>query len=363
MASTARTFSRAFARASSARSGLQTTARFALPREIARTASRRSYSSAPPAGGKKSGNGLIWAVVGAGALGAGAWYYQSQAAPVSVKVFTPVKDDYQKVYDEIARLLVENDDYDDGSYGPVLVRLAWHSSGTYDKTSRTGGSDGATIRHAPESEHGANAGLAAARRFLEPVKAKFPWISYADLYTLGGVCAVQELSGPNIPWRPGRKDADATACTPDGRLPDASQGPKHIRDIFYRMGFNDQEIVALCGAHSLGRAHADRSGFDGPWDFSPTMFTNEFFKLLINEKWNWRKWNGPAQYTDKTTKTLMMLPTDLALVQDKEFKQYVELYAKDNDKFFEDFAKAYAKLLELGIAFQQEERFVFKRSE
>lgn len=119
--------------------------------------------------------------------------------------------------------------------------------------------------------------------------AKFPWISYGDLYTLGGVCAVQELSGPDIPWRPGRVDADASACTPDGRLPDASQGPKHIRDIFYRMGFNDQEIVALCGAHSLGRAHTSNSGYDGPWDFSPTMFTNEFFKLLLDEKWYWRK--------------------------------------------------------------------------
>ncbi|KAI5285982.1 heme peroxidase [Ascosphaera aggregata] len=361
MASASRNFARAFARASPARASLQSTVRFALPRELVRCASRRTYSTAPPVG-KKYSSGLIWAA-GAGAFGAGAWYYYSNGAVANVKSITPTKQDYQTVYDEIARLLVEKDDYDDGSYGPVLVRLAWHSSGTYDKYTRTGGSDGATIRHSPEANHGANAGLEAAREFLEPVKAKFPWISYADLYTLGGVCAVQELSGPNIPWRPGRQDADASACTPDGRLPDATQGQKHIRDIFYRMGFNDQEIVALCGAHSLGRAHPNRSGFDGPWDFSPTMFTNEFFKLLINEKWNWRKWNGPAQYTDITSQSLMMLPTDMALIQDKEFKKYVELYAKDNDKFFEDFAKAYAKLLELGIDFKQEERFVFKRSE
>jgi catalase (peroxidase I) len=40
---------------------------------------------------------------------------------------------------------------------------------------------------------------------------------------------------------------------PDGRLPDAAQGAQHVRDIFYRMGFNDQEIVALLGAHALGR--------------------------------------------------------------------------------------------------------------
>lgn len=45
-------------------------------------------------------------------------------------IFTPTKDDYQKVYNEIAKLLEEKDDYDDGSYGPVLLRLAWHCSGT-----------------------------------------------------------------------------------------------------------------------------------------------------------------------------------------------------------------------------------------
>ena len=51
--------------------------------------------------------------------------------------------------------------------------------------------------------------------------------------------------------------------TPSNRLPDASQGANHLRDIFYRMGFNDQEIVALAGAHALGRCHTDRSGFSG----------------------------------------------------------------------------------------------------
>ncbi len=45
-------------------------------------------------------------------------------------VFTPAKDDYQKVYNEIVKALEEHDDYDDGSYGPVLLRLAWHCSGT-----------------------------------------------------------------------------------------------------------------------------------------------------------------------------------------------------------------------------------------
>lgn len=61
-------------------------------------------------------------------------------------------------------------------------------------------------------------------------------------------------TGPVIPWRPGRSDkVNGESCGPDGRLPDAAQGNKHLRDIFYRMGFDDKEIVALSGAHSLGR--------------------------------------------------------------------------------------------------------------
>jgi cytochrome c peroxidase len=145
----------------------------------------------------------------------------------------------------------------------VLVRLGWHASGTYDKETKTGGSNGATMRFAPESDHGANAGLRTARDVLEKVKDKHPWISYSDLWTLAAVAAIQEMGGPKIPWRPGRNDRDVAACTPDGRLPDASKEQRHLRDIFYRMGFNDQEIVALSGAHALGRCHTDRSGFDG----------------------------------------------------------------------------------------------------
>ena len=60
------------------------------------------------------------------------------------------------------------------------------------------------------------------------------------------------MQGPTIPWRPGRQDRDISYCTPDGRLPDATQGQNHIRAIFGRMGFNDQEMVALSGAHALG---------------------------------------------------------------------------------------------------------------
>lgn len=57
------------------------------------------------------------------------------------------------------------------------------------------------------------------------------------------------------------------------------QGVPHLRDIFYRMGFEDAEIVALSGAHTLGGCHADRSGFQGEWTAHPKRFTNEYFKV------------------------------------------------------------------------------------
>jgi cytochrome c peroxidase len=75
------------------------------------------------------------------------------------------------------------------------------------------------------------------------------------------------MGGPQIPWRPGRKDAvyNPKQTLPDGRLPNANMGTptatnSHIRDIFGRMGFNDREIVALLGAHALGRCHTENSG-------------------------------------------------------------------------------------------------------
>lgn len=289
-----------------------------------------------------------------GAAAGGGYYAYSTGALDSLTsgaggvALIPVKHDYAAVRKAIEDVLdVEN--YDDGSYGPVLVRLAWHASGTYDKATGTGGSNGATMRFAPESEHGANAGLAVARSLLEPIKAKYPWISYADLWTLAGAVAIEAMGGPEIKWQPGRVDKpDASACTPDGRLPDASLGAAHLRDIFGRMGFNDQEIVALSGAHTLGRCHADRSGFVGPWTNAPTTFSSLYFKELTENKWRKKKWSGPLQYEDRSGQ-LMMLPTDMALVWDRKFKPHVDRYAADEDAFFADFAAAFSKLLALGV--------------
>ena len=231
---------------------------------------------------------------------------------------------------------------------PMAIRTAWHASGTYDKSDGTGGSNGATMRFEPEKNHDANAGLNISRDLLKAVKAKHPEVSHADVWALGGKFSVEFSGGPEIDVRMGRVDKpNGTYCPPDGRLPDAAQGAQHLRDVFYRQGFNDQEIVALSGAHTMGRCHKTRSGFDGPWTQDPLKFDNSYFKNLFYMKWKPREWDGPVQYADESGK-YMMLPTDYALIQDDKFKPWVEKYANDEKLFFNHFAKAYAKLLSNG---------------
>lgn len=171
MASAARTLTRTIFRAKPSGPSLRLTAGNSFTRS-----SRRGYASGPES--SRSYRNLFLGAGGIAAAGAAGFYFYNQkdihlvkgSAGETTGLFKPTKNDYQKVYDHIASLLVEKDEYDDGSYGPVLVRLAWHASGTYDAATGTGGSNGATMRFGPEGDHGANAGLKHARDFLEPVK-------------------------------------------------------------------------------------------------------------------------------------------------------------------------------------------------
>lgn len=90
--------------------------------------------------------------------------------------------------------------------------------------------------------------------------------------------------------------------------------------------------------------------------------TNDYYRLLLEEKWGWKSWNGPKQYEDKSTKSLMMLPTDVALTKDPIFMEHVQRYAKDSEVFFKEFSDVIVKLFELGVPFQSkpEDRMVFK---
>lgn len=176
--------------------------------------------------------------------------------------------------------------------------------------------------------------------------------SFISLWTLAGVVAVEAMGGPKIAWKPGRTDfVDDSKCPPRGRLPDGAQASDHIRQVFQKqMPFNDQETVALIGAHNLGRCHADRSGWDGPWVSNPTRFSNLFFKQLFKMKWTKKEWSGPNQFMNNSLgEELMMLPTDMALLEDESFRKWAQTYADDKDLFYDHFAKAFAKLIELGV--------------
>ncbi|WOL16787.1 hypothetical protein Cni_G25575 [Canna indica] len=217
---------------------------------------------------------------------------------------------------------------------PIMLRLAWHDAGTYDAKTKTGGPNG-SIRLKEEYSHAANAGLKIAIDLLEPVKAKHPKVTYADIYQLAGVVAVEITGGPTIQFNPGRKDS--SVCPEEGRLPDANgaseTGASHLREVFYRMGLSDKDIVALSGGHTLGMAHQERSGFKGSWTKDPLKFDNSYFvELLEGEK-----------------KELLKLPTDKALLEDEVFRSYVQLYAEDEDAFFKHYAESHKKLSELGF--------------
>lgn len=213
--------------------------------------------------------------------------------------------DYTPVREEILKVM-DSPDWDDGSYAPVLIRLAWHSSGTYCSRDGTGGSNGATMRHKLEAEDPDNLGLATARKMLEPIKAKFPNLSYSDLWVLAAYCAIQHTGGPDIDFRGGRKDAVQEKAIAPGRLPNPETGvdegvmevdeegrvkgweksAEHIREVFYRMGFGDREIVALiCGGHVYGRCHNEHSGYAGAWVENPTFFSNEYAADMFGDKW------------------------------------------------------------------------------
>uniref|UniRef100_A0A7S1T791 Plant heme peroxidase family profile domain-containing protein n=1 Tax=Compsopogon caeruleus TaxID=31354 RepID=A0A7S1T791_9RHOD len=225
---------------------------------------------------------------------------------------------------------------------PVMVRLAWHDAGTYCASSKTGGANG-SIRFEPECSHGANNGLRWAIDQLEHIKAavvdkategdETKEVSYADLYQLASVVAIEVSGGPKIPFRFGRKDVAEISCTEDGRLPDATKRMPHLRDVFYRMGFTDKDIVVLSGAHCLGRAHKDRSGFEGPWTQEPLVFDNSYFKEILKEN------PDPA---------LLRLASDMALLDEADTKALVQAYAEDQDLFFSDYTIAHQKLSELG---------------
>ncbi|MBM4014398.1 MAG: catalase/peroxidase HPI [Planctomycetes bacterium] len=184
---------------------------------------------------------------------------------------------------------------DYGTYGGLMIRLAWHSAGTYRMTDGRGGSADGTIRFAPLNSWPDNGNLDKARRLLWPLKQKYgAKISWADLMILAGNVALESAGFATLGFAGGRADvwepqadvfwgpegkwlADARHA-PDGELanplaasqmgliyvnpegpggiPDPLKAAAAIRVTFGRMGMNDEETVALiAGGHTLGKAH------------------------------------------------------------------------------------------------------------
>jgi len=214
----------------------------------------------------------------------------------------PEEVDWEALEGELLRFM-KRPAYDDGTLGPLFIRLAWHSSGTYDAQTRTGGSNGATMRYNLEANDPENAGLDIARNLLQEIKDKYPAVSYSDLWVFAAYVFIRSSGGPDMTFVPGRKDAGEDKAIRPGRLPVAEQGvcpgvdaqgrvngwqdnAKHVREVFYRQGFNDKDIVALlCGGHVYGRCHPERTGYNGAWIKEPWKFSNEYADDMINDKW------------------------------------------------------------------------------
>ena len=213
------------------------------------------------------------------------------------------KLDLQAVKDDLLALMKDSQSWwpaDYGHYGPLFIRMAWHSAGTYRTMDGRGGARDGTQRFAPLNSWPDNVNLDKARRLLWPIKKKYGRaLSWADLMILAGNCAIESMGCPLIGFAGGREDVWepqndvywgsekewlATSDQPDARYsgerkldsplaavqmgliyvnpegpdgqPIPAESAKDVRLTFARMAMNDEETVALIvGGHTFGKAH------------------------------------------------------------------------------------------------------------
>ena len=213
--------------------------------------------------------------------------------------------DLQAVRKDIFTLMTTSQDWwpaDYGHYGPLFVRMAWHSAGTYRVGDGRGGAGFGTLRFAPLNSWPDNANLDKARMLLWPVKQKYGQkLSWADLMVLTGNCALESMGFKTFGFGGGREDvwepqediywgpeteflAD-TRYTGNRQLenplgavqmgliyvnpegpngnPDPLAAAHDIRETFGRMAMNDEETVALiAGGHTFGKSHGAANSAD-----------------------------------------------------------------------------------------------------
>ena len=219
------------------------------------------------------------------------------------------KLDFQALKNDLYALMTESQDWwpaDFGHYGPLFIRMAWHSAGTYRIGDGRGGAGSGTQRFAPLNSWPDNVLLDRARRLLWPIKQKYgKKISWADLMILAGNCALESMGFKTFGFGGGREDVweppEDIYWGPEGKWladerytgdrdlqnplaavqmgliyvnpegpngkPDPLAAARDIRETFNRMAMNDEETVALiAGGHTFGKTHgaADPSKYVGP---------------------------------------------------------------------------------------------------